>query len=280
MISSQSSDGQWSWNPPKGGSSEPFRLGDFRNYATTLHTQTSLCSLSFPGTVYAHGSNKSDVNVTVYSRGEYGLSFQDMFDSLHVSCKSDNSSLIITKDISVSPGSYTASFSSSDINQLNPVAGGKVYFHFYGKKNGVLRSAKTWSGIQTWKEALVMSDEPYVPKLSVASVSFEGGGFTVKDLKAALDATYCVGGALEKDTGISMHAYISDNINDYIDAYALYTWMLPSLSVTQGNITTYDVVSDQYLDLLLPNFNASKVAFVWRKLSSTEPIAMVICSLT
>lgn len=290
MVSSTSSDKLWTYNLPKGGTSEPFRLGDFIGYTPQNDANTPDLILPRPTTIRIdnYTTNFGDVIIgNDYNR----VCALDIFDKICMSMRAEGKSTIITSEITpVVSNKLYFSFTSSQKAQLGAVEGGYVNYHFYGKmKDGTLRSLRYNNSAVTVDKMRVFSNKPYEAKIGVDSVVNAGYGIYVYNLRFILDASYCAGNINEQEslynTAILIYPYNGENYSDYEDSRTtpvMRTVMLNAdLRVAEGQIVEHSEGYEIFIDtdVLVRPDNLTKLMFIWKKLNG-EAIAKLAVNVS
>lgn len=255
-------DGVWSYNPPSGGTSEPFRLGDFRGYRPQAYTDMfGDFDLS---SIYVNGMYGATANYTWYPPNDEFLVYADIFSDLRLSLV--GRSYTATKSVTSSGSVEFTSTELALIGQGNS-PGEKIKAHFYGAIGDTLYSLRNTNATRVIWDVIIRTMDPYVPKLSVGSITLTTDYVVIKNLVATLDATYAEGGTLAKDNSIVIYEYQGDDYDfktNPNNAQPIWNTMLNAITVEKDASVDTTVISDSTLYTQIPEQDLSNgITVLW-----------------
>lgn len=234
MVSGSSEDLVWSYLPPTGGTSAPFRMSDFRGYATTSEVTTDLFVLNAPSAVLVDGSSTASGTLVVNSVSDSMLGLWDIFDSIHVSAQTANGSYVNTKTFSTVAGTYNLTYTQTELTQMGVVEGSSVRFHVYGMKNNMVRSLRYKESVQTLRTVTAQGALPFIVQIAVReAVRQDSETIVIGATRITFDARNLSGGSVPTSV-LQIYPYYGDDVSSYEDKELLGIQIISSVTVQAG----------------------------------------------
>lgn len=277
-ITSQSSDGVWTYNPPTGGDSSPFRLLDFDGYN---HNATSKwLSISIPTTTTIGYNVKLTIVGTISLENNSNLTYYDTLSKLYLSISPKTGTTLEAKkelpmaDAKGTGGNFRMEIPGSEIMYSGAVPGSILLVHLYGEdKNGNTVSVRCDTSVQTLWEMRMVSTDAYQALIRCQAVLRNKNSdyeMRIYNLSLVLDAGYYSGGTLPANSRVRMYKYVSDSYN-YI-AYGVYMYekYLPAMTVEAGKANTYQIGYPDMEIIYVDDPDFTQAMFIWQKDSGAE----------
>lgn len=277
-ITSQSSDGVWTYNPPVGGDASPFRILDFEGYYH--NASRKWFTINIPDTMVIGYANTFNIGGTINLENSRNLTYYDTIKQLWISVSPNtNTPLEAKKEIPLESikstgGNFLIKIPGSEIIQSGAEPGMTLRTHLYGlDKNDNIISVRNDASVQTLWQSTMISTEAYRPTMRCQAVLRNSNSLyelRIYNLMIVLDANYYSGGTLAKDSRLRMYKYVSDSYNYIAYGDAIYEKYLPAMTVQAGKSYTYQI---GYPDMEIvyandPDF--TQVMFIWQSPNGSE----------
>ena len=261
----------WSYAPPVGTEASPYRLGDFRGYATSDESNIKMIEFTTPNT--SNIGRSFDVSVVVEGGDDYTLCLADIFDSLHLTVRAVGGTQSVTKDFSTSRGEYQFTFTAAEISSLNASGGTNLIVQIFGRKNGVNKNLRYSVDAVTVRNIALRIALPFYTEIRVGNVVrnlVNPTSITISTITAMLagrdaDGNILDGGTLEDSVFLCYlhNGVFADAINGG-DSYICNIVEVPSLSVASNKSVLHKTSEISITDdLFLEGYNYNKMTIVW-----------------